>query len=68
MKRVIKAKSEILNIDEKKIKKDFESMVSMNSFVNSKDIANMAIFLLSNESIKVSGQILTVDGNTERMN
>ncbi len=68
MKRVIKAKSKTLNIDEKKIKKDFESMVSMNSFVNSKDIANMAIFLLSNESNKVSGQILTVDGNTERMN
>jgi len=68
MKRVIKAKSKELKISEKLVKKDFESMVSLKSFVKSEDIANMAVFLLSKESQRISGQIMTVDGNTERMN
>jgi len=29
---------------------------------------NMAVFLLSNEARRISGQVMTVDGNTERMN
>jgi hypothetical protein len=28
----------------------------------------MAVFLLSQEAHKISGQVMTVDGNTERMN
>ena len=43
-------------------------MVSLKSFVNKEDIASMAIFLLSDKSKNISGQIMTVDGNTERMN
>ena len=43
-------------------------MVSLNTFVNKEDIASMALFLLSDSSENVSGQIMTVDGNTERMN
>ena len=35
---------------------------------NPEDIANMAVFLLSQEAHKISGQVMTVDGNTERMN
>ena len=36
--------------------------------LDGEDIANMALFLLSNEAHKISGQVMTVDGNTERMN
>jgi len=43
-------------------------MVSLKTFVDKEDIANMAVFLLSSQAQKVSGQIMTVDGNTERMN
>ena len=43
-------------------------MVSLNTFVEKEDIASMALFLLSEASEIVSGQIMTVDGNTERMN
>jgi len=68
MKRVIKAKAKSLRIKESKLKKDFESMVSMNTFVEKLDVANMAIFLMTKKSSKITGQILTVDGNTERMN
>ena len=39
-----------------------------NGFVEKLDVANMAIFLMTNKSSKITGQILTVDGNTERMN
>ena len=38
------------------------------SFVDKKDIANMVVYLLSEEAKKISGQVMTVDGNTERMN
>ena len=40
----------------------------MNTFVEKLDVANMAIFLMTKKSSKITGQILTVDGNTERMN
>ena len=68
MKKVIKAKAQSLGVKEEYLQKDYESMVSLKSFVDKKDIANMAVFLLSEESQKISGQVMTVDGNTERMN
>ena len=68
MKRVNEAKAKSLGISEKEQQEDYESMVSLKTFVDKEDIANMALFLLSNEAHKISGQIMTVDGNTERMN
>ena len=68
MKKVIKAKAQSLGVKEENLQKDYESMVSLKSFVDKKDIANMAVFLLSEEAQKISGQVMTVDGNTERMN
>jgi len=66
--RVIKAKAKSLGINEKEVKEDFEAMASLKMFVDKEDIANMAVFLLSNEAQRISGQVMTVDGNTERMN
>jgi NAD(P)-dependent dehydrogenase (short-subunit alcohol dehydrogenase family) len=68
MQRVIEAKAKSIGVSEEELKKDYESMVSLKTFVNKEDIANMALFLLSNEAHKISGQVMTVDGNTERMN
>ena len=68
MKRVVNAKAILNNSSPGKIKKQFESMVSLQTFVSKDDIASMALFLLSESSKKISGQIMTVDGNTERMN
>jgi enoyl-[acyl-carrier-protein] reductase (NADH) len=68
MKRVIEAKAKSLEISEQELQEDYESMVSLKTFVDKEDIANMAVFLLSNEARRISGQIMTVDGNTERMN
>ena len=68
MDRVIKAKAKSLEINENELREDFEDMVSLRTFVDKEDIANMAVFLLSVEAHRISGQIMTVDGNTERMN
>ena len=68
MKRVIQAKAKSLGVKEASIQKDYESMVSLKTFVDKKDVSNMAVFLLSEEAKNISGQVMTVDGNTERMN
>ena len=67
MKRVIQAKAKSTGVPETDLQQDYESMVSLKTFVNKEDIANMALYLLSNKSKNISGQIMTVDGNTERM-
>ena len=67
MKKVIKAKAQSLGVKEENLQKDYESMVSLKSFVDKKDIAHMVVFLLSEEAQKISGQVISVDGNTERM-
>ena len=68
MKKVIEAKAKSMGISENVLQKDFESMTSLKTFVDKEDIANMVVFLLSDEAKKISGQVMTVDGNTERMN
>ena len=68
MERVIEARAKSIGISEKELKKDYESMTSLKTFVDKKDIANMVVYLLSEEAKKISGQVMTVDGNTERMN
>ena len=65
--RVSAAKASSLGISERELREDFEGMVSLKTFVDKEDIANMATFLVSEEAKKVSGQIMTVDGHTERM-
>ena len=67
MERVIDSKAKLLKTSPRKIKKEFESMTSMRSFVTKEDIASMVIYLLSEQSNNISGQSITIDGNTERM-
>ena len=68
MKRVIAAKAQSRGISEKELQRDYESMTSLNTFVDKEDIANTVIFFLSDDAKKISGQVMTIDGNTERMN
>ncbi len=68
MKRVISAKAKLLKVNSNKIQQEFESMTSIKSFVNKEDIASMAVYLLSDNSINISGQAIAIDGHTERMN
>ena len=67
MKRVIRDKAKFEKVSAKTIENDFVSMASMKSWINPEDIGNMCAHLISNEANKVSGQIIAVDGNCERM-
>ena len=68
MKRVIKDKAKFTKISQKVIEKDFISMSSMNKWILEEDIGKMCSFLISDDSSKVSGQDISVDGHTERNN
>jgi len=67
MKRVIRDKAKFTKIATKKIEKEFVSMASMNSWIYEDDIGKMCAYLISDEANKVSGQVIAVDGNAERM-
>ena len=67
MKKVIKEKAKFMKVSQKKIEKDFISMSSLKSWITEEDIGNICAFLISNEASKISGQVISVDGNTERM-
>ena len=43
----------------------YEAGTSLRSFVSAQDIANMAVFLSSDQAKMVSGQVISVDGHTE---
>ena len=66
MKRVIRDKAKFTKVSLKKIEKDFISMSSMKKWILEKDIGKMCAFLISDDSSKVSGQVISVDGHTER--
>ena len=66
MKRVIRDKAKFTKVSSKKIEKDFISMSSMKKWILEEDIGKMCAFLISDDSSKVSGQVISVDGHTER--
>ena len=66
MKRVIRDKAKFKKISYKLVEKEFISMSSMKKWILEEDIAKMCAFLISDESTKVSGQVIAVDGHTER--
>ena len=68
MTRVIRDKSKFLKLSNKSIEKDFVSMSSLNNWILEEDIGKTCCFLISDDTLRVSGQVISVDGNTERMN
>ena len=68
MQRVVGDKAKYTKVSKKIIEKDFVSMSSMNCWIEESDIGKMCSFLISDDANKVSGQIISVDGHSERMN
>ena len=68
MARVIRDKSKFLKLSNKSIERDFVSMSSLNNWILEEDIGKTCCFLISDDTLRVSGQVISVDGNTERMN
>ena len=67
MKRVVTDKAKFLKVSKKFVEKEFVSMASMNSWIYEDDIGKMCAFLVSNDSERISGQIIGVDGNATRL-
>ena len=67
MKRVVKDKAKFLKVPQNAVEKEFISMASMNSWIYEEDIGKMCAFLISNDSERISGQIIGVDGNAIRL-
>jgi len=67
MIKVIKDKANFLKVAKKKIEKEFVSMASMNCWIYEEDIGKMCSFLTSEESERISGQVIAVDGNAIRL-
>ena len=50
-----------------KVEKDFLSMSSLKSWVYEEDIGKMCAFLISEDALRISGQIIGVNGNEIRL-
>ena len=67
MVRVIRDKAKFLKLSKKKVEKDFLSMSSLKSWVYEEDIGKMCAFLISEDALRISGQIIGVNGNEIRL-
>ena len=67
MDRVIAAEAQTRGIDLELVREQFVSQTSLKCFVETEDIAQMALFICSDLGAKISGQALSVDGNTESL-
>ncbi|MDX1401613.1 MAG: SDR family oxidoreductase [Kiloniellales bacterium] len=67
MDRVIAADALARDVGEDVVRREIENQVSLRTFVDPEDIANMALFLCSPGGARISGQILAVDGHTESL-
>ncbi len=62
--RVIAADAAARGLDVAEVRAAYEAQVSMRTFVDAVDIANMALFVCSAAGARISGQALAVDGHT----
>ena len=67
MKRVVRDKADFLKISKKKVEKEFLSMSSMRSWIYEDDIGKMCSFLISDDALRISGQIIGVNGDAIRL-
>ena len=67
MERVLDMESAALGQDRATVQAQYTQGVSLRKFMSPKDIAEMAFFLASDAAQNVTGQAISVDGNTERM-
>jgi NAD(P)-dependent dehydrogenase (short-subunit alcohol dehydrogenase family) len=64
---VIEAKATARGVSFEEMSEDYLNTLSLHTFIDREDIANMAIFLTSPAGAKISGQALAVDGHTETL-
>lgn len=67
IRAVIAAKAAMLGQREEELAEVYSGQSSMQRMVTAEDIANMAAFAASSMARNVNGQVLAVDGNTEKL-
>ena len=67
MERVLDMESAASGQDRAALQAQYTQGVSLRKFMSPQDIAEMAFFLASDAAQNVTGQAISVDGNTERM-
>ncbi len=67
MDRVINAEAAAKGIAPQSVRQAYLRQVSMQTFIDAREIANMVLFITSPLGSKISGQALSVDGHTETM-
>ena len=67
MDRVIAAEATTRGVAPEMVRHNYTKQVSMNTFIEAEEIANMVLFICSPAGAKISGQALCVDGHTETM-
>ena len=67
MDGVINAEAEATGIAADEIRTAYENQVSMRTFIDPHEIADMAVFICSDKGRSISGQALSVDGHTETL-
>jgi len=53
--------------DEAEIREIYQRQSSLRTFVSADDVANLALFLVSDRGTRISGQAMGVDGHTESL-
>jgi NAD(P)-dependent dehydrogenase (short-subunit alcohol dehydrogenase family) len=64
---VIDAKARAHGVPFDKMREVYLNTLSLHTFIDGEDIANMALFLTSSVGAKISGQALAIDGHTETL-
>lgn len=64
---VIAAAAEVRGVPAGEMRDSWLRQVSLRTFVDAQDIANMALFICSDAGARISGQALAVDGHTESL-
>lgn len=64
---VIEAKAQMLQRPVAEVSDLYHAQSSLNELVEAEDIANMAVFLASPMALRINGQAMAVDGNTEKL-
>lgn len=67
MDAVIAAEAKSKGITEDQVYQNLVQGVSMRTFVTNRDVSNLILFICSESGSKISGQSLSVDGNTETL-
>jgi NAD(P)-dependent dehydrogenase (short-subunit alcohol dehydrogenase family) len=67
MARVIAAEAKSKGTTEQAIRDSYTRHASLRCFVTAEDIANGVLFLCSRAGARISGHVLTIDGNTETL-